>query len=246
MGAVFDQLNRGEAVTSGLRKVDKSEMTHKNPSLRAGSAVTERPSSTDSINRSRSPAPQTKPKPESIRGKGIPGPAPKKEGKKVLDGNKWIIVRWSPFPEYFGHRMLTSDRKTSITLQHRLRLRWPSLSPSSSLAARTQPFASLAKPTPSAWITALALTSLLTLSFHPSMSSSRPTLLFKSSEAFPLSCWTKSMALPYTSARTACTLKSSPASALASTSTCRQSQRTMITRRFRFPNSSGRTSRMVN
>lgn len=91
MGAVFDQLNRGEAVTSGLRKVDKSEMTHKNPSLRAGSAVSERPSSNDSINRSRSPAPQTKPKPESIRGKNIPGSAPKKEGKKYLDGNKWII-----------------------------------------------------------------------------------------------------------------------------------------------------------
>lgn len=117
MGAVFDQLNRGEAVTAGLRKVDKSEMTHKNPSLRAGSAATERPSSNDSINRSRSPAPQTKPKPESIRGKGIPGPAPKKEGKKVLDGNKWIIV-CCPLPEYLSHRTLTSDRKTSITLQH--------------------------------------------------------------------------------------------------------------------------------
>lgn len=91
MGAVFDQLNRGEAVTSGLRKVDKSQMTHKNPSLRAGSAVPERQGSQDSINRSRSPAPQTKPKPDSIRGKGLA--APKKEGKKELEGNKWIIVR---------------------------------------------------------------------------------------------------------------------------------------------------------
>lgn len=87
MGAVFDQLNRGEAVTSGLRKVDKSEMTHKNPNLRAPT----RTDSVDSITRSRSPAPQTKPKPDSIRGKGLA--APKKEGKKVLDGNKWIIVR---------------------------------------------------------------------------------------------------------------------------------------------------------
>ncbi len=39
IGAVFEQLNRGEDVTKGLRKVDKSEMTHKNPALRAGSTV---------------------------------------------------------------------------------------------------------------------------------------------------------------------------------------------------------------
>lgn len=37
--AVFAELNRGEEVTKGLRKVDRSEMTHKNPALRAGSAV---------------------------------------------------------------------------------------------------------------------------------------------------------------------------------------------------------------
>lgn len=43
--AVFAELNQGEAVTKGLRKVDKSEMTHKNPSLRAGSAVPERSTS---------------------------------------------------------------------------------------------------------------------------------------------------------------------------------------------------------
>jgi hypothetical protein len=37
--AVFAQLNQGPDVTKGLRKVDKSEMTHKNPSLRAGGSV---------------------------------------------------------------------------------------------------------------------------------------------------------------------------------------------------------------
>lgn len=37
--AVFAELNRGEDVTKGLRKVDKSEMTHKNPDLRASSVV---------------------------------------------------------------------------------------------------------------------------------------------------------------------------------------------------------------
>lgn len=41
-GAVFAELNKGEAVTQGLRKVDKSEMTHKNPSLRASSVVPDR------------------------------------------------------------------------------------------------------------------------------------------------------------------------------------------------------------
>ena len=109
MGAVFDQLNRGEAVTSGLKKVDKSQMTHKNPSLRTSASVPERPSSQESITRSRSPAPQTKPKPDSIRGKGIPAPAaaPKKEAKKELDGNKWIIVRRDRFP---GRYACNADR----------------------------------------------------------------------------------------------------------------------------------------
>lgn len=34
MGAVFAELNKGESITSGLKKVDKSQMTHKNPELR--------------------------------------------------------------------------------------------------------------------------------------------------------------------------------------------------------------------
>ncbi|KAF4552033.1 putative adenylyl cyclase-associated protein [Elsinoe fawcettii] len=83
MGAVFDQLNKGESVTAGLKKVDKSQMTHKNPSLRAGGAVPERTKSSDSLSSQRSKGPSTKPKPESMR--------TKKEGKKELDGNKWYI-----------------------------------------------------------------------------------------------------------------------------------------------------------
>ena len=39
VAAVFAELNRGEDVTKNLRKVDKSEMTHKNPALRASSTV---------------------------------------------------------------------------------------------------------------------------------------------------------------------------------------------------------------
>jgi adenylyl cyclase-associated protein len=85
MGAVFADLQRGEAITSGLKKVDTSQMTHKNPTLRAGAVVPERSNSASSIGRSNSPAPPgKKPKPESLRTKKPP--------RKELDGNKWIIV----------------------------------------------------------------------------------------------------------------------------------------------------------
>lgn len=83
MDAVFSQLNRGADVTKGLKKVDKSQMTHKNPSLRAQD-------SGDSI-RSRSRGPETKPKPVSMRQSSSASGPVKKEGKKELDGNKWLI-----------------------------------------------------------------------------------------------------------------------------------------------------------
>uniref|UniRef100_A0A0K3CL96 Adenylyl cyclase-associated protein n=1 Tax=Rhodotorula toruloides TaxID=5286 RepID=A0A0K3CL96_RHOTO len=68
-------LNQGEGITKGLKKVDKSEMTHKNPELRGSSAV---PSTLGGK------APQKAPKPGSMQ---------KKPPKKELDGNKWNIVR---------------------------------------------------------------------------------------------------------------------------------------------------------
>jgi adenylyl cyclase-associated protein len=87
MTAVFDQLNQGSSVTAGLRKVDKSEMTHKNPSLRAGAVVPQRSDSQGSVSssasRGKSPVPSKKPKPESMRTKKPP--------RKELDGNKWIV-----------------------------------------------------------------------------------------------------------------------------------------------------------
>lgn len=89
MGAVFEQLNKGESVTSGLKKVDKSQMTHKNPSLRAAGAVPERRKSSDSVNSQKSRGPGTKPKPEAMRSKSG---TVKKEGRTELDGNKWFIV----------------------------------------------------------------------------------------------------------------------------------------------------------
>lgn len=87
LDAVFSDLNKGEAVTKGLRKVNPDQMTHKNPSLRAGATVPTRSdsqSSVSSIPRGKSPAPGKKPKPESMRTKKPP--------VKKLEGNKWIIV----------------------------------------------------------------------------------------------------------------------------------------------------------
>ncbi|KAH8172652.1 adenylyl cyclase-associated protein [Sarocladium implicatum] len=86
LNAVFSELNKGDAVTKGLRKVDKSEMTHKNPSLRASSTVTD-----GGATRAKSPAPGKKPKPESMR--------VKKPAKKELDGNKWTIENYEKEPE---------------------------------------------------------------------------------------------------------------------------------------------------
>ncbi|KAI9894047.1 MAG: hypothetical protein M1814_004817 [Vezdaea aestivalis] len=85
MGDVFSQLNQGASVTSGLRKVEKSEMTHKNPSLRAGGTVPTRSDSGSS--RGKSPAPPgKKPKPESMRTRKPP--------RCELDGNKWIVENY--------------------------------------------------------------------------------------------------------------------------------------------------------
>ncbi len=88
LGAVFSELNKGEAVTKGLRKVNADQMTHKNPALRAGATVptrTDSTSSATSAGRGKSPAPPgKKPKPEAMRTKKPP--------VKKLDGNKWIIV----------------------------------------------------------------------------------------------------------------------------------------------------------
>ena len=82
MGAVFDQISRGSDVTSHLRKVDPSSQTHKNPSLRASSAVPPAPSRSTSQSSSRS-VPSKKPKPESMRTKKPP--------RRELEGNKWLI-----------------------------------------------------------------------------------------------------------------------------------------------------------
>ncbi|KAL2755263.1 hypothetical protein ACRALDRAFT_1034781 [Sodiomyces alcalophilus JCM 7366] len=86
LDAVFSDLNKGDQVTRGLRKVDNSEMTHKNPSLRAESTV-----GGSQTPRGKSPAPGKKPKPQSMRVKKPP--------KKELEGNKWIIENFDREPQ---------------------------------------------------------------------------------------------------------------------------------------------------
>lgn len=95
MNAVFSQLNQGSAVTAGLRKVDKSEMTHKNPSLRTSNTVPERSDSQTSLNsatRGKSPLPARKP--DNLKAK--------KPSRKELDGNKWIVENF----ENTGHDII--------------------------------------------------------------------------------------------------------------------------------------------
>ncbi|OCT48126.1 Adenylyl cyclase-associated protein [Cladophialophora carrionii] len=104
--AVFEQINKGSAITAGLKKVDKSQMTHKNPSLRASSAVPQRSESQTSVSaRGKSPVPSKKP--ESLRAK--------KPGRKELDGNKWIVENFEntqneliEIPAELNHSILIS------------------------------------------------------------------------------------------------------------------------------------------
>ena len=107
MNDVFSQLNQGEAVTSSLRRVDKSEMTHKNPSLRSSAII---PGPQRSASSSSGGAPNKKPKPEGMR--------TKKPARKELDGNKWIVVRRFPLTSssasYFAH-VLTSHHRSTLT-----------------------------------------------------------------------------------------------------------------------------------
>jgi adenylyl cyclase-associated protein len=83
IGSVFAEINRGSDVTAGLRKVNKDEMTHKNPSLRASSVV---PARSSSSLRAKSPAPPSKSKPAHL--------TKKKPPKKELDGSKWYIENY--------------------------------------------------------------------------------------------------------------------------------------------------------
>lgn len=75
MNAVFADLNKGENVTSGLKKVEKSQMTHKNPSLREQGPA-------------KKPTPPKKPQSLSSRSNSAKSKPPRVE---LVDGAKWII-----------------------------------------------------------------------------------------------------------------------------------------------------------
>jgi adenylyl cyclase-associated protein len=136
LGAVFSELNKGEDVTKGLRKVDRSEMTHKNPSLRAGSTVPDGGASS----RGKSPAPGKKPKPESMRVKKPP--------KKELDGNKWTIVCLSLSLPFLAPFINPLPRKTLTNPPSQSSSKSPCPTRSSFPSATTLPSSSRAKPTP--------------------------------------------------------------------------------------------------
>ena len=81
MDAVFAELNKGEDITRGLKKVDKSQQTHKNPALRASSTV---------------PAGRITPPPKPKKPTAL---STKKPPRKELVGNKWYIENFEYEPE---------------------------------------------------------------------------------------------------------------------------------------------------
>lgn len=78
MNAVFADLNRGSNVTSGLKKVEKSQMTHKNPELRAHGAGPKKP---------------TPPKKPQTLSTNVPKKKPAR--KELVDGIKWMIENYT-------------------------------------------------------------------------------------------------------------------------------------------------------
>ncbi|QLG74192.1 hypothetical protein HG535_0G00760 [Zygotorulaspora mrakii] len=74
LDAVFAELNQGENITKGLKKIDKSQQTHKNPELRASSVVSQK-------------APPPKPlKPSTLKTKKPP--------RKEMLGSKWFVENY--------------------------------------------------------------------------------------------------------------------------------------------------------
>ncbi|KAG2229250.1 hypothetical protein INT48_002828, partial [Thamnidium elegans] len=76
--AVFAEINKGTSVTANLRKVDRSEMIHKNPSLRSAPIVT---TSAGSPPKRQGPPTPNKPDKYTL----------KKAAKTSLEANKWVV-----------------------------------------------------------------------------------------------------------------------------------------------------------
>jgi adenylyl cyclase-associated protein len=79
--AVFAEINKGTSVTAGLRKVDKSEMTHKNPNLRTTSTVAAATTATPTSPKRQGPPTPNKPDKYTL----------KKAAKTSLEANKWVV-----------------------------------------------------------------------------------------------------------------------------------------------------------
>ncbi|KAJ2616153.1 suppressor of rasval19 [Coemansia sp. RSA 1365] len=78
-GALFAAINQGGDITRGLRKVEKDQMTHKNPSLRASGIVQD---GSDSA----STAPSAKDGNASIKVERLP--------RMELQGDKWLVENY--------------------------------------------------------------------------------------------------------------------------------------------------------
>ena len=76
--ALFASINKGTDITKGLRKVTAEEMTHKNPSLRAGNIVPEKETQ------------NLLPNSTKLSGSAAKGPA-----KLALDGKKWLVENFT-------------------------------------------------------------------------------------------------------------------------------------------------------
>lgn len=102
MDAVFVELNQGESITKGLKKVDKSQQTHKNPELRAGSTV---PGSCSAVTKSDIPPPKPK-KPSILKTKKPP--------RKELIGNKWFIENYDSQPNEAEPILIEANKDESV------------------------------------------------------------------------------------------------------------------------------------
>ncbi|KAJ2817491.1 suppressor of rasval19 [Coemansia furcata] len=75
-GALFADLNKGGDITSGLRKVEATQMTHKNPALRAAGSVKEIPH----------PASTATAQPQT--------PVKQRPPRMELQGSKWVVENY--------------------------------------------------------------------------------------------------------------------------------------------------------
>ena len=150
-------LNRGGSVTSGLRKVDSSQMTHKNPDLRTSSVVSD----------------SARKEPSAVQPKAgvLAQPAKKTPRLELENGNKWIVVSSNATRSAFAATQFRISRRpvplmelsASCRSTKKIIKRFPStihncIKSFRSLGARTRSLRSLARSTLSPWVSARAST----------------------------------------------------------------------------------------